>query len=37
MVNLAELELAPDVVWVGVLPGMLCRSAEQVTVEERPW
>jgi hypothetical protein len=30
MVNLAEIELAPDVVWVGVLPGMLCRSAEQV-------
>jgi len=30
MVNLAEISLAPDVVWVGVLPGMLCRSAEQV-------
>jgi hypothetical protein len=30
MVNLAGIELAPDVVWVGVLPGMLCRSAEQV-------
>jgi len=30
MVNLAEIELAPDVVWVGVLPGQLCRSAEQV-------
>jgi hypothetical protein len=30
MVNLAEVELAPDVVWIGVLPGMLCRSAEQV-------
>jgi hypothetical protein len=30
MVNLAELELAPDVVWVGVLPGQLCRSADQV-------
>jgi hypothetical protein len=30
MVNLAELELAPDVVWVGVLPGMLCLSADQV-------
>ena len=28
--NIAEIELAPDVVWVGVLPGMLCRSAEQV-------
>ncbi len=30
MVNIAEIELAPDVVWIGVLPGMLCRSAEQV-------
>ncbi|HEY2742935.1 MAG TPA: hypothetical protein VGI69_12235 [Gaiellaceae bacterium] len=30
MVNLAEIELAPDVVWVGVLPGMLCRTADQV-------
>jgi hypothetical protein len=30
MVNLADLELAPDVVWVGVLPGQLCRSADQV-------
>ena len=30
MVNLDQIELAPDVVWVGVLPGMLCRSAEQV-------
>ena len=30
MVNLGEIELAPDVVWVGVLPGMLCRSADQV-------
>jgi len=30
MVNIAEVELAPDVVWVGVLPGMLCRSADQV-------
>jgi hypothetical protein len=30
MVKLDEIELAPDVVWVGVLPGMLCRSAEQV-------
>jgi hypothetical protein len=30
MVNLAEMELAPDVVWIGVLPGMLCRSADQV-------
>ena len=30
MVNLAEIELAPDVVWVGVLPGMLCRGAAQV-------
>ncbi len=30
MVNIAEISLAPDVVWVGVLPGMLCRSADQV-------
>ncbi|HZT84179.1 MAG TPA: hypothetical protein VE984_02010 [Gaiellaceae bacterium] len=30
MVNLDELELAPDVVWVGVHPGQLCRSSEQV-------
>jgi len=30
VVNLAEISLAPDVVWVGVLPGQLCRSAEQV-------
>ena len=30
MVNIAEIELAPDVVWIGVLPGMLCRSADQV-------
>jgi hypothetical protein len=30
MVNLDQIELAPDVVWIGVLPGMLCRSAEQV-------
>jgi len=30
MVNLAEIGLAPDVVWVGVYPGQLCRSADQV-------
>ena len=30
MVSIDNLELAPDVVWVGVLPGQLCRSAEQV-------
>ena len=30
MVNLAEISLAPEVVWVGVLPGQLCRSADQV-------
>jgi hypothetical protein len=30
MVNLDEISLAPDVVWIGVLPGQLCRSAEQV-------
>ncbi|MFZ0341408.1 MAG: hypothetical protein WAL31_03645 [Gaiellaceae bacterium] len=30
MVDIAEISFAPDVVWVGVLPGMLCRSADQV-------
>jgi hypothetical protein len=30
MVNLAEISLAPDVVWIGVHPGQLCRSADQV-------
>ena len=30
MVNLDEISLAPDVVWIGVLPGRLCRSADQV-------
>lgn len=30
MVNLAEISLASDVVWIGVHPGQLCRSAEQV-------
>jgi hypothetical protein len=30
MVNLDEIELAPDVVWIGVLPGMLCLNADQV-------
>ena len=30
MVNLAELSLAPDIVWVGVHPGQLCRSADDV-------
>ena len=30
MVNLAEISLAPDVVWIGVHPGQVCRSAEQV-------
>ena len=30
MVNLDEISLAPDVVWIGVLPGQLCRSADQV-------
>ena len=30
MVSIDELELAPDVVWIGILPGMLCRGAEQV-------
>ncbi|MES1247535.1 MAG: hypothetical protein ABUS54_07675 [Actinomycetota bacterium] len=30
MVNVAEYELADDVVWVGTLPGLVCRGAEQV-------
>ena len=30
MVNVADFELAPDVVWVGSLPGLMCRGAEQV-------
>ena len=30
MVNLGDVSLAPDVVWVGVLPGQLCRSADEV-------
>jgi hypothetical protein len=30
MVNIAEIGLAPDVVWIGVYPGQLCRSADQV-------
>ena len=30
MVSLADVSLAPDVVWVGVFPGQLCRSADQV-------
>jgi len=30
MVNLDEISLAPDVVWIGLHPGQLCRSAEQV-------
>jgi len=30
MVNLADYELAQDVVWVGSLPGLMCRGAEQV-------
>ena len=30
MVSLAEYELAPDVIWVGSLPGLMCRGAEQV-------
>jgi hypothetical protein len=30
MVNLADYELAKDVVWVGSLPGLMCRGAEQV-------
>jgi len=30
MVNLDEISLAPDVVWIGLHPGQLCRSAEHV-------
>ncbi|HEY2207922.1 MAG TPA: hypothetical protein VGH26_01420 [Gaiellaceae bacterium] len=30
MVTVADYELAPDVVWVGSLPGLMCRGAEQV-------
>ena len=30
MVTLGEVELAPEVVWIGVLPGQLCRGADQV-------
>jgi hypothetical protein len=30
MVSIAEYELAQDVVWVGTLPGLMCRGAEQV-------
>jgi hypothetical protein len=30
MVSLGDYELAPDVVWVGSLPGLMCRGAEQV-------
>ncbi|HEU5214153.1 MAG TPA: hypothetical protein VFU30_01295 [Gaiellaceae bacterium] len=30
MVTLGDYELAPDVVWVGSLPGLMCRGAEQV-------
>jgi hypothetical protein len=28
---LEGIELAPDVVWIGTLPGQLCRGAEQVS------
>ncbi|HZC74732.1 MAG TPA: hypothetical protein VE220_02065 [Gaiellaceae bacterium] len=28
--SIADYELAPDVVWVGSLPGLMCRGAEQV-------
>jgi hypothetical protein len=30
MLSLGDYELAPDVVWVGSLPGLMCRGAEQV-------
>jgi hypothetical protein len=29
-VSVADYDLAPDVVWVGSLPGLMCRGAEQV-------
>jgi len=30
MVSIADYELAPDVVWVGSLPGLMCCGAERV-------
>jgi hypothetical protein len=30
MVSLADYELAPDVVWVGLWPGELCRNRDDV-------
>jgi ketosteroid isomerase-like protein len=30
MVSVGDYELAPDVVWVGSLPGLMCRGAKQV-------
>ncbi|MGH2970931.1 MAG: hypothetical protein ACRDLE_02105 [Gaiellaceae bacterium] len=30
MVSIADYALAPDVVWVGSLPGLMCRGADQV-------
>jgi hypothetical protein len=30
MVSLADYELAQDVVWVGSLPGLMCRGSDQV-------
>jgi hypothetical protein len=30
MVSVSELDLADDVVWVGTLPGLMCRGADQV-------
>jgi hypothetical protein len=30
MVSIADFELAQDVVWVGSLPGLMCRGADQV-------
>jgi hypothetical protein len=30
VVSIADHELAHDVVWVGSLPGLMCRGAEQV-------
>jgi hypothetical protein len=30
MVSVVDYELAPDVVWVGSLPGLMCRGSDQV-------
>jgi hypothetical protein len=30
VVKLEDYELAPDAVWVGTLPGLMCRGADQI-------